>query len=559
METGLFVSMKRFTRISGIILALALCFQADAKQRTGVFVSDVLFKHVPAAKAGKYHALSQVLAGRIQQVIGESPAFQVYTMDDFSAYLQDRLNVQRETCTADDKCIRKLMTNRGASDLVSTWVTLVDKRYYVKMTHFSEGEVVRTVNSDCAMTDTALINTLKTMAADLFNIGPQTTQARAAVQKLPVATPGAVAPTALPVVVRFQSVPPGAVVMVDGRMVCQDTSRGCSRNIYKGWHQVEMQKEGYDPARKRVQITGNTLVKLELTPNFGTLTVKTLPPNLPVALNGRAAGNAPLTLRLDPGVPYTIDHASPCMYPAPVRVVMAKGQVREITLKPKPKLGWVQITAQDRSGNALTGRAIVDGRDLGPVPGNYQVSVCAKKLEVKTAKGSLSTDINPDPAHVVQVNAKIEVNKGTWTDPKTGLMWQDPPSGKAMTWQEAKDYCANLSLGGYTDWRLPTISELRSLIRGCHKTITGGACKVTDGCLEFKCWNGSCQGCDNGKGPANGCYWPNNMQGPCDWYWSASSVAGDSNFAWLVNFYGGSVYNYYKDHYYNARCVRLGP
>ena len=107
---------------------------------------------------------------------------------------------------------------------------------------------------------------------------------------------------------------------------------------------------------------------------------------------------------------------------------------------------------------------------------------------------------------------------GTWTDPGTKLMWQvqaQNNNGQWVTWQRAKDYCANLELGGYTDWRLPTISELRSLIRDCDKTVTGGTCGVTDECLEERCLKSdmvSCLGCKQIKGPANGCYWPGNMQ-----------------------------------------------
>ncbi len=45
-----------------------------------------------------------------------------------------------------------------------------------------------------------------------------------------------------------------------------------------------------------------------------------------------------------------------------------------------------------------------------------------------------------------------------------GLMYQNQPFTKTYSWKNAKKYCQNLTLGGYTDWRLPTIKELKKLI-----------------------------------------------------------------------------------------------
>lgn len=52
---------------------------------------------------------------------------------------------------------------------------------------------------------------------------------------------------------------------------------------------------------------------------------------------------------------------------------------------------------------------------------------------------------------------------GTVTDLNTGLMWIQNPLGK-MTQAKAAAGASKCNIGGYTDWRLPTIKELYSLI-----------------------------------------------------------------------------------------------
>ncbi|MEF1288711.1 Lcl domain-containing protein [Vibrio sp. M260118] len=74
-----------------------------------------------------------------------------------------------------------------------------------------------------------------------------------------------------------------------------------------------------------------------------------------------------------------------------------------------------------------------------------------------------------------QGNAASYTNNsdGTVSDNVTGLVWTQTTDlngdGKVdaqdkLSYQEALDYAQNLSLGGYDDWRLPTIKELYSLI-----------------------------------------------------------------------------------------------
>jgi hypothetical protein len=51
----------------------------------------------------------------------------------------------------------------------------------------------------------------------------------------------------------------------------------------------------------------------------------------------------------------------------------------------------------------------------------------------------------------------------TWTDPATGLMWTRQDNGSNVNWNQAKDYCTNMTLFGYSNWRLATIEELAGI------------------------------------------------------------------------------------------------
>ena len=145
-----------------------------------------------------------------------------------------------------------------------------------------------------------------------------------------------------------------------------------------------------------------------------------------------------------------------------------------------------------------------------------------------------------------------------WEDPTSGLMWSNFVR-EYESLDGGKSYCQDLFLADYGDWRLPTISELRSLIRGCEDTETGGSCGVTDSCLDLSCWElHDCYGCPYGDRPAWGCYWPSQLQGTCgEWFWSSSAVADDDFFVWSVDFLFGKVAYYGVDYdIFNARCVR---
>ena len=54
-------------------------------------------------------------------------------------------------------------------------------------------------------------------------------------------------------------------------------------------------------------------------------------------------------------------------------------------------------------------------------------------------------------------------NAPPWTDQASGLMWTRSDNNSDLDFDQAVDYCKNLNLGGFANWRLPEIEELKGI------------------------------------------------------------------------------------------------
>lgn len=113
------------------------------------------------------------------------------------------------------------------------------------------------------------------------------------------------------------------------------------------------------------------------------------------------------------------------------------------------------------------------------------------------------------------------LSNGLVQDKNTGLMWTRCAYGQTwdetnttctgtpakVTWQNALQLSANLEMGGHSDWRLPNVKELASIV-------------------ERKCVDPS----------VNATLFPNTAS---ENYWTSTTVAADPSAAWAVAYYNG--------------------
>ena len=129
------------------------------------------------------------------------------------------------------------------------------------------------------------------------------------------------------------------------------------------------------------------------------------------------------------------------------------------------------------------------------------------------------------------LSAKFVKNGDVVVDKESGLMWQDNIAvtmNKRVSYDtfwitNAEEYCEELNLNGYSDWRLPNVKELQSIVDiSRYKPAINRAFEHS---ATFD-------------------------------YWTSVSFVDDSFLTMAVSFYYGSTStNHYSNENY-VRCVR---
>ncbi len=119
----------------------------------------------------------------------------------------------------------------------------------------------------------------------------------------------------------------------------------------------------------------------------------------------------------------------------------------------------------------------------------------------------------------------VDNSDGTVSHGNTGLMWQQV-TASPRSWEAAISYCENLGLASFSDWRLPNVNELHTIV-------------------DYGLYAPS----------IDTSYFPGTAS---LYYWSSTASAYNTSYAWRVLFSYGYVGDDGKADSGYVRCVRSG-
>lgn len=139
----------------------------------------------------------------------------------------------------------------------------------------------------------------------------------------------------------------------------------------------------------------------------------------------------------------------------------------------------------------------------------------------------------------------------------------------------AAQFCEGLSIGGYTDWYLPSRDELELCYRNLKPTTTSNNTdlRTLDTSQENPDVEGDTMGVNRNSSPVGSAYTSgtpsqtsaiifrtgNSEAFINDLYWTSSQNSGNATFAWRQNFDAGWQAGYLKSILYAARAIRRVP
>lgn len=162
-------------------------------------------------------------------------------------------------------------------------------------------------------------------------------------------------------------------------------------------------------------------------------------------------------------------------------------------------------------------------------PQESELSVPDAKTNEVAERIFLAPFVNASFLHAVQdrleeIRLLQELTTGIYLDQKSSLLWAARDNGKDIDWRRASEYCDELELAGFDDWRLPSLAELEGLMEPLSNSMYSVPQEIS-------------------------------LSACCAW----SSTSKDEQAAWNFNYRYSKKFTGSKTHTFDLRalCIRL--
>jgi hypothetical protein len=171
----------------------------------------------------------------------------------------------------------------------------------------------------------------------------------------------------------------------------------------------------------------------------------------------------------------------------------------------------------------LAGPYCGDGKINGPT-GKEQCEVSGVP-EVCNMDNCSCTPPHVETNQSLNALSDYKATKEIVIDTISGLVWQREEDNVLRNWWEAKNYCSSLKLASCGGWRLPTLSELESLVDLTRSSYPYINMDAFPGAIDY-------------------------------WYWTSTEDEEDDSWMREVDFSNGQSDSDHKSYSDCVRCVR---
>jgi hypothetical protein len=370
---------------------------------------------------------------------------------------------------------------------------------------------------------------------------------------------------------KISSDPTDALVLLDGNPMGNTDMEMSGVDI--GKRKLELKKDCFETKTTEAFIKANqqVILNLKLKAACGAISVTSNPAGADILMNEKLMGVTPAELTELKDGTYTIslkkDGYEKWKDTATVKtgktVLIKAGRLKPMVMaKPPSQQPMTEINPPVAEQKTSDIHFTVGATDSLPVEssgvstGNQQITVKKdgypdhdKTVAVQTGKTTSATESLKPPSKYSKLDSngkQLPDSAQSWVmvlDNETNLIWEvkqnkdgvkdyDNPhdADNTYTWDESNQKFINAlnaaHLGGFSDWRLPSLREIKTLVVFSRRSPAID----TD-------------------------YFPNTQS---SFYWSSTTYADSTSYAWGVYFKGVDDHGYGKGDSYYVRAVRGG-